>query len=158
MLTETGRVVGIEADGLWVQTMPRSTCGACAAQPGCGHGLLHRNAEGRRGRIRVVSGDGVVEQYSVDDHVLIGVAAEMILRGSFIAYVVPLLAMVAGALAAAYWLPRHEDYLAVLGAAGGLALGFVLVYWHSVRHRGDSGFQPVLLGFASPPAEPVTLL
>ena len=29
MLTETGRVVAVDDDGLWVETVRRSTCNAC---------------------------------------------------------------------------------------------------------------------------------
>jgi sigma-E factor negative regulatory protein RseC len=158
MLTETGRVVGIGADGLWVQTVRRGTCGGCAAQRGCGHGLLYRSADGKRGRIRVLPGDGSVEHCRIDDHVLIGIPEEVIVRGSFIAYVVPLLAMLAGALATAYSLPGNGDLSAAVGAIGGLALGFVLTRWHSTRHHGDTEFQPVLLCVVSPQPEPVALL
>ena len=40
MLTETGRVVAVDDDGLWVETVRRSTCNACGVRQGCGHGLL----------------------------------------------------------------------------------------------------------------------
>jgi sigma-E factor negative regulatory protein RseC len=158
MLTETGRVIAIEADGLWVETIRRSTCGTCAAQKGCGHGLLHKISDGKRGYIRVLPGEGGIGRYNLDDQVLISIPEEVILRGSFIAYVLPLVAMLLGALTAVRWLPGNEDLLAVLGAAGGLALGFSVVRWHGAYHRSDPNFQPVLLSVIAPPAKPVTLL
>jgi sigma-E factor negative regulatory protein RseC len=158
MLTETGRVVAIEQDGLWVETIRRTTCGSCAAQKGCGHGLLNRISDGKRGYIRVLPGDRAIEHYSIDDQVLISIPEEVILRGSFIAYGLPLMAMLAGALAAVRWLPGNEDLLAALGAAAGLMLGFSLVRWHGARHRRDPNFQPVLLSVIAPLAEPVALL
>jgi sigma-E factor negative regulatory protein RseC len=158
MLTETGRVIAIEADGLWVETVRRSTCGTCAAQKGCGHGLLHKISDGKRGYIRVLPGEGGIGRYNLDDQVLISIPEEVILRGSFIAYVLPLVAMLLGALTAVRWLPGNEDLLAVLGAAGGLALGFSVVRWHGAHHRSDPNFQPVLLSVIAPPAKPVTLL
>ena len=157
MLTEIGRVVGIAADGLWVETIRRTTCGTCAAQKGCGHGLLSRISEGKRGYIRVLPGEAGIERYNIDDQVLISIPEEVILRGSFIAYLLPLVIMLTGALTAVRWLPGNEDLLAVLGATGGLALGFALVHWHGVRHRRDPTFQPVLLSVVAPLAELVTL-
>jgi sigma-E factor negative regulatory protein RseC len=157
MLTETGRVVRIDADGVWVQTLRRSACGACAARQGCGHWLLDGIAAGTRGCIRILPGGGAVGRCSIGDRVLIGIRAEVILRGSFVAYVMPLLAMLAGALASVYGPSGQQDLLAVVGAAGGLALGFALVRWHGLRHHCDPDFQPVLLEIDSPPAEPVTL-
>tara|TARA_R110002072_G_scaffold43340_15_gene121833 strand:+ start:333 stop:809 length:477 start_codon:yes stop_codon:yes gene_type:complete len=158
MLTETGRVVGVEADALWVETIRRSTCGSCAAQKGCGHGLLNSISEGKRGYIRVLPGEHPVDHYQVDDQVLISIPEEVILRGSFIAYVLPLSGMLAGALGAVNWLPGNEDLLSVLGAIGGLLLGYSVVRWHGIRHRRDPAFQPVLLRVIASPTDAVTLV
>ncbi len=157
MLTESGRVVGFETDGLWVETIRRSTCGTCSAQKGCGHGLLNRISEGKRGYIRVLPGEHPIGYYNIDDEVLISIPEEVILRGSFIAYVLPLLAMLAGALSAVNWLPGNEDLLAVCGAVGGLVLGYALVRWHGILHRRDPDFQPVLLSVVASSTEAVTL-
>jgi len=158
MLTESGRVVGLEDDGVWVETIRRSTCGTCAAQKGCGHGLLHRISEGKRGYIRVLPGEHPIDHYKVDDQVLISIPEEVILRGSLIAYVMPLLTMLAGALSAVNLLSGNEDLLAVCGAAVGLAFGFALVRWHATRHRRDPDFQPVLLRVIPSPVSIVTPL
>jgi sigma-E factor negative regulatory protein RseC len=157
MLTETGRVVGLESDALWVETIRRSTCGTCAAQKGCGHGLLNRISDGKRGYIRVMPGEYPVEHYKINDQVQISIPEEVILRGSFIAYGLPLVGMLAGAMAAVNWLQGNQDLLAVGGAVVGLVVGYAMVRWHERRHRYDTGFQPVLLG-AAPPADSVTLL
>jgi sigma-E factor negative regulatory protein RseC len=158
MLTETGRVVGIEPDGIWVETIRRSTCGTCSAQKGCGHGLLNRISEGKRGYVRALPGDQSVEDYKVDDQVLISIPEEVILRGSFIAYILPLLSMLAGAMAASHFLAGQQDVLSVAGAVGGLAVGFTLVRWHGIYHRQDPEFQPVLLRIDSSVVEAVTIL
>ena len=158
MLTESGRIVGIEADSLWVETIRRSTCGACKAQKGCGHGLVNRIGDGKRGYIRALPGSRSIEQYNIGDQVLISIPEEVILRGSFIAYLLPLITMLAGAVGAVQYLPGNEDLTAVIGAVGGLALGFSLVYWHGARHRSDPHFQPVLLNATPLSAEPVVLL
>lgn len=158
MLTESGRVVGIETDSLWVETIRRSTCGACKAQQGCGHGLIHRISDGKRGYIRALPGERSIEDYCIGDQVLISIPEEVILRGSFVAYLMPLITMLVGAVAAAQWLPGNEDLVAIVGAVGGLALGFVLVYWHGAHHRRDPDFQPVLLTVTPSLVEPVTLL
>jgi sigma-E factor negative regulatory protein RseC len=158
MLTETGRVVALEADGLWVETIRRSTCGTCSAQKGCGHGLLNRISDGKRGYVRVLPGGQAIENYKIGDQVLIGIPEEVILRSSIIAYILPLMGMLSGALGAVNWLPGNEDLLALFGAAGGLALGFTLVRWHGARHRLDPEFQPVLQSAVTSSAEPVPLL
>lgn len=158
MLTETGRVVGIENDGIWVETIRRSTCGTCSAQKGCGHGLLNRISEGRRGYVRALPGHQSVDDYKINDQVVISIPEEVILRGSFIAYILPILSMLAGAMAASHFWVGQQDALAVVGAAGGLALGFTVVRYHGIQHRQDPSFQPTLLRIGAPPAESVTIL
>ena len=157
MLTESGRIVAVETDSLWVETIRRSTCGNCAAQKGCGHGLLNRISEGKRGYVRALPGEHPIEHYQVDDQVIMSIPEEVILRGSFIAYVLPLIGMLGGAVAAVTAVPGNEDVLAAFGSVGGLALGFALVRWHGASHSNDPEFQPVLLSVVAPPAEAVTL-
>ena len=100
MLTEVGRVVAVEPESLWVETIRQSTCGTCAAQKGCGHGLMNRVTDGKRSYIRVLRGQQPVQHCDVDDQVLISIPEEVILKGSFIAYMFPLVCMLLGAMAA----------------------------------------------------------
>lgn len=157
MLTETARVVAVETESLWVETIRRSTCGTCAAQKGCGHGLLNTVTDGKRSYIRVLPGKLRTAECRVDDQVLISIPEEVILRGSLIAYVLPLICMMTGAAGAAGIMPAQQDIAAALGALAGLVLGFGLVRWHGVSHRHDPGFQPVLLKVLQPGADPVRL-
>ena len=57
MLTEVGRVIAVERDGLWVETIRSSTCGSCGARKACGHGLANQMRDGERGLVRVLPGD-----------------------------------------------------------------------------------------------------
>jgi len=41
MLTETARVVALDSDAVWVETLRQTSCGSCAARSGCGHGMLN---------------------------------------------------------------------------------------------------------------------
>ena len=90
MLTENGRVIAVEPGGLWVETVRKSTCGACSAQKGCGHGILNRMTDGKRGYIRVLPGEQSIQDYRVDDEVRFSIPEEVILRGSMVAYLVPI--------------------------------------------------------------------
>ncbi|MEM8560780.1 MAG: SoxR reducing system RseC family protein [Pseudomonadota bacterium] len=148
MLVETGRVVAVEqgANALWVETIRKSVCGSCAANKGCGHGLLNRLSEGRSGYIRVISGSSVAAgDCEVDDQVRISVPERLVLQGSALVYVIPLLAMLALALAADAALPTSGQGAIIAGAALGLAFGFLFVRWHSWRHRHDQNLQPTLV-------------
>jgi len=157
MLIETGRVVAVDPDGLWVETIRQSTCGTCAAQKGCGHALLNRISDGKRGYIRVLPGDRETGECRIDDQVRISIPAEVILRGSLVVYILPLACMLAGAAAAVGLVPGSRDVLAALGAALGFGVGFALVRWHAWRHRDDRSLQPTLVEILCPLKAPVTV-
>lgn len=146
MLVETGRVVAVEADALWVETIRRSTCGACAARQGCGHGLLNRIGAGRSGYVRVLRGPQADRRpCEVNDQVRISIPEQVILRGSVVVYMLPMLCMLVGAALAVQLFPAASEALAAVGAAVGLGLGFGLVRWHAWRHRDDRELQPTVL-------------
>ena len=151
MLTESGRIVGIEADSLWVETIRRSTCGACKAQKGCGHGLVNRIADGKRGYIRALPGSRSLEHYNIGDHVLISIPEEVILRGSFIAYLLPLIAMLAGAVIGGTPLAggKATVFGAILGSILLTAVAIGLVYFQIPATWAQFATGAVILGAVS---------
>ena len=157
MLIETGRVVAVEPDGVWVETIRQTTCGSCAAQKGCGHGIVNRIYDGHRSLIRALPGKISPSDCQVDDEVQISIPEEVILKGSLVVYIVPLLAMLAGAALAGFLAPDAGDVAAASGAVLGFSLGILLVRWHSRAHRDDRRLQPELVGVVGRMTEPVTL-
>ncbi|MCB1854908.1 MAG: SoxR reducing system RseC family protein, partial [Halieaceae bacterium] len=81
----------------------------------------------------------------VNDQVRISIPEQVILRGSAVVYLLPLLCMLATAGLAEQVLPAPPQAGAAIGALLGLALGFGLVRWHAWRHRHDRRLQPTLL-------------
>ncbi len=154
MMFETGRVVAVETDGVWVETIRKTTCGSCAAQKGCGHGMMNRISEGRRSLVRALPGRIQPEQCTVDDEVRISIPEEVILRGSVVVYILPIVSMLGGAALGA-WLAGGGDLGGGLGAVAGFAAGFGLVRWHAMTHRDDSSMQPVLEEVLQRSADPV---
>ncbi|TGD74660.1 transcriptional regulator [Mangrovimicrobium sediminis] len=144
MLLESGRVVAVDADSVWVETVRKSTCGSCSLQKGCGHSLMERLAPGHRPLVRVLPGRLQPADCQVDDEVQISIPESVLLRGSALVYVLPLLAMLAGGAGAAAVFPASADASAALGAVLGMGAGFALVRAHARRHRDDPGLQPSL--------------
>ena len=157
MLIETGRVVAVEPDGVWVETIRQTTCGSCAAQKGCGHGIVNRIYDGQRSLIRALPGKISPAECTVDDEVQISIPEEVILKGSLVVYILPLLAMMVGAAAGGYAFPAGGDVTAAAGAVAGFALGYLLVRWHARAHRDDRRLQPELVAITGHRPEPVKL-
>ena len=142
MIIETGRIVAIEADGLWVETIQRSTCGTCAAEKGCGQSLMARLA-GHTSYLRVLLQGRDPARYHLGDEVQIGVPESVVVNGSLFVYLLPLLAMILFS-GIAHQLLAHEG-LTALAAFIGLLAGALIVRWRAHVTRNDSRLQPVLI-------------
>lgn len=146
MITETGRVVAIEDDGLWVETIRKSTCSNCAAQKGCGHGVVNKLGSNRSSYIRVLFGDQHPDHFCVDDEVEITIPEQILVGAAFIVYMVPLLLMLVGAAIGESLLSQYmdESFAAIVGCVSGFASGLCIIRWHSINIRNNCEYQPRL--------------
>lgn len=142
MILETGRIVAIEPEGLWVETIQRSACGSCQAQKGCGHSLLAK-AGASASYLWVLLDGRDPASYQLGNQVQIGVPEDVIANGSLFVYMVPLLLMI-GATVIAHQ-QAFGDGASALCALAGLALGALLVRLHAYLTRFDRRLQPVLV-------------
>ena len=159
MITETGRVVAVEADCLWVETIRQSTCNSCAVQKGCGHSLLNKVKSGRAHHLKIPLTDLPASNFSVDDEVEISIPEQALAVGALVVYMLPLLAMLLGALMVSQW--WAGDAAAMIGAVVGFSVGILLVKIHSLKTQSrihvkpaiissDSDISPVSIPFLSP--------
>lgn len=134
MILETGRIVAIEAEGVWVETIQQSACGSCKAEKGCGQKLLNKWS-GHAAYIWVLLDGRNPAQYALGDEIQIGIPEEVVAKGSMLVYLVPVVSLVAlTALAHHYF--AHEGITTLAGFTG-LFLGGFIVRWHSWRTRFD---------------------
>ncbi len=159
MICESGSVVSVEGDWVWVETRQTSACNACNARSGCGQGLLNSVFSGKRHLVKVAA-DSFKGKVSVDDQVEIAIPEHVMLQGSFWVYLLPLVLMIAGAVVAQNWSQETSDLPSIVGAGLGFLTAGIILRWHSVRHQANPKYQPVLhsiLQSASKPAEVVTI-
>lgn len=149
MLTETARVVAVEAHSVWVETVRQSTCGSCSAQKGCGHGLLNQMKDGSRNYLQLSSADFPQRAFTVDDEVMIGIPEQLMLAGSFIVYLLPLLMMLLGAGVGSWFFAESGELASVVGAGLGLLAGVLLMRLHAQLNRNNGALAPKLLGLAT---------
>lgn len=147
MIIETGRIVSVESEGVWVETIQKSACGSCKAEKGCGQSLINK-WDGHTSYIWVLLEGRDSQQYHLGDEIQIGVPEEVISRGAMVVYVIPLLALVS-ATAAAHTLFASE-VITTFSGLGGLLVGGLIVRWHSWRNRYNRKLQPVLVDDRKP--------
>jgi sigma-E factor negative regulatory protein RseC len=140
MIEEQGRVVAVEPGAVWVETLRKSTCSSCSVSAGCGHGVLEKlGASGRPAYVRAVCD----LHLSVGDAVVIGVREELLVRGSLLVYLLPLIGLFSAALLAEQL--AWGEPLVILSAFVGLLAAWLAVRWHSARTADDPALQPVVM-------------
>lgn len=147
MIKETGKVISIDTNGVWVETIQQSACQSCAAQKGCGQSLIAK-ATGKTTAIWVLADNHHLKSLKVDDQVVIGIPENVVVMGTLLTYLLPLILMVIGVLVA-YELSA-SDFFVAIGAIVGLACGGLLVRLHSYLNHTNSDVQPMVLEWSCP--------
>lgn len=141
MIQEAGKVVDIDSQGVWVETVRQSACSSCAARNGCGQKLLASVGQGKRFIFKVNNPDNL--SVSADDNVLIGIEEGSFLKATLFMYAAPLLMLFVGALLAEI-LGLSEGYMIFVSFAF-LILGFVFVRFGSHSLFSSCKYQPTLM-------------
>ncbi len=140
MLIEKGNIVAVEDDHLNVQVIQQTTCGGCAAQKGCGQGVLSKYLSGSQFvRINLKHRPG--SDFSVGDEVELGIDEFAMLRAAFLVYLSPLLFM----LLASYFGSLISEIASILFAILGLGAGGFYVHRESVKRIDDPGYSPIVV-------------
>ena len=147
MILETGKIVSVETEGVWVETIQRSVCGSCKAEKGCGQSLMSKWG-GQTSYLWVLLDGRSPADYHLGDEIRIGIPEDVIVKASLLAYVMPLIIMMLGTvLAQKIW---AQDGYTALGALVGLLLGGAILRWHAHVSRRDTRLQPVLVDERQP--------
>ena len=140
-LSETGRVVAVEPDAVWIEADRSAACNKCAARAGCGQGALSVVLQSGKGRVRATSGETLsAAQCNVGDQVVIRVPEATLLGGTLLIYGFPL---VTGAILSMLASTRGDLWSAAAFAIG-LLSGFAILRFVTVQSGG------VLPGLSEP--------
>lgn len=122
MIEESAVVVKIENRQVWVESEQNSACGACMQKASCSS-----NAIGSVLKKKRVPVDSDM-QLKTGDRVMVAIDESLLLRASLLVYLLPLIALFAGAGIADWLLPIDAD-ASDLWLAGGAVLGFLASLW-----------------------------
>lgn len=120
LIERPAMVLRADNDWVWVEASAQSACGGCAKGSDCGFGVLGKAFGGKSLALKIPN----TFQAKARDKIIIGFSQTKLLGASVLAYLVPSVTTVAGALALA---PVGGDGLAAVGALGGMILGFGLL-------------------------------
>lgn len=139
MMEETAVVVAQEPGIAWVETRRRNACGACNQSAGCGSALLSRLFAPGANRLALEDGLGV----AIGEWVVIGIPDGLLVRAALIAYLLPLLTLVMGAVLADWW--QLAEIEVALASIAGLGAGIWLTGHLTGGARGRQRYRPILL-------------
>ncbi|MBF0562545.1 MAG: SoxR reducing system RseC family protein [Alphaproteobacteria bacterium] len=130
MIEGFARVVSVEGGTAWLEPDQPQSCGGCKSSGMCGPGKSGL-IKGRRFSMSNEHG------FRVGERIVVGVGEETLLRASLVAYAMPLVVMLAAAMAAQ--LMTNSDAAAVGAAVVGLGAGLLLAKYGAGRlsARGD---------------------
>ena len=145
MLLETGTVVSKSTNTLMVETTKKSTCASCSAASGCGHALVSKFSTNTN-QVSVLFGDFATEDVDLGDGVIIGVPEHVIVQGTLLVYMLPLVLALSGT-----WVlggggsGLESDLSGVFGALIGLFLGGSAAGFWIRKTSVDQARNPVLV-------------
>lgn len=114
MVREIATVTAIDGDTIELSTELKSGCSGCAKRSTCGAGILSRALPNRRGQFSITS----TEPYTLGQSIQLELPETTLTRYALALYLLPLIALLAGA-ALGHWLqPAHEGLSIALGGAG----------------------------------------
>lgn len=142
MIKETGRVVAIDPNYLWLETINKGTCGSCVAEKGCGQSLLARWMS-HNNYLKVDLDGRDAANYQINDEVSIGVPENLVVMSSLLIYCLPLTLLIIGA--AFGQSVFGSDLAAVVGSITGVSLGAVIVRLISWNQRHNRRLRPVII-------------
>jgi sigma-E factor negative regulatory protein RseC len=143
VIEQSAIVVSNEAGIVEVEVVRQSSCHGCSAQSACGVSLLDR-VLGRRPQ-RLVLTDAL--DVRPGDEVVVGVPEGALLKAAIVAYMIPLLGLLVGALVGEHLGAdtSPSQTLPLLAGLCGLALGLVVTRIYSRRLASDPRWRAVLL-------------
>lgn len=139
MIETPATVVDVKSGVAWVETVRQSACGKCGSAGSCGTSVFAKLFGAPRSRLRIEDAQGL----RIGEQVVIGIPDGTLVRASFVAYLIPLVFLIAAA-GLATRLGAGEGSVALIGLAGlgiGLWLSGRLTGGPSARER----YRPVLV-------------
>jgi sigma-E factor negative regulatory protein RseC len=145
MIEEQGRVVTVNGALAEVACDRQSACGGCSVSGACGTSLLERYLGRQPLALQATNTIGA----RPGDRVVVGIPDATLPQAAFVAYLMPLLVMLLGALGGD-WLAdlirqSWSQGLILLGGILGLGLGFRWSAGFSNRRAQDPRYQAVIL-------------
>ncbi|MGB3725550.1 MAG: SoxR reducing system RseC family protein [Glaciecola sp.] len=141
MIEETGIVVAVENDYVWVETQVKTTCSSCKASEACPTSTVAKAFSPKAEHIKLK----VPCALAVGQQVKLGISEQALLRASAMVYILPLVLLILTTAVLQNIANLHELLSLLLGTAAALG-GFWWASRYSKKTQHQHKFVPVFLG------------
>ena len=131
MIEQRARVVAIEGDSVRIRTEPQTGCHSCGAKSGCGSALIAQMFPARFNQQLLLPRGELSVEPRAGDYVVVGIDEAYLQKSSLLLYAVPLLGLLAGAIAGQTLLGTELGGIA--GGLSGLGGGLFAIRWGAQR-------------------------
>jgi sigma-E factor negative regulatory protein RseC len=145
VIEENATVTRCDGEFAEVETERKSSCGSCSATGVCGTAALAKVFGNRPSIVRVLNPIGA----KPGDNVVVGIQESVLVRVSFVFYMIPIVGLIAGAIAGQSMALRFGssgvELISIIGGLLGLMFGLYLVRRFSIRTATDERYRAVIL-------------
>lgn len=128
MIKETGKIIFIEDGIAVVECISKSACSGCHNQSGCGVGTVAKTFSDKTHQVEVPYKEGM----KVDEFVELQINNRDLVSGAIVAYLVPLIFFIGGALLAKQFYSLNEGSIIAIAISSGF-IGFMVTRFTSNR-------------------------
>jgi sigma-E factor negative regulatory protein RseC len=155
MIEEVAEVITIEPGYARIRAMPSGGCGSCSSKKTCTTSLLFKASGKKDNTIRVLN----PVYAKPGERVVVGIHPGALLKGSFLAYILPLLTLILFAVAGSQLFPLlglNAEVGSILMGLSGLFFGLYASRLLSQNNRVcGTDMEPVILRHAVPVQHPM---
>lgn len=158
---EVARIVRTDATHAWVETERKSACGQCSSSSSCGTSALAKVLGHKVVRVRASNPKGYVS----GDLVMVGISDQLLVKGTWLMYGLPLVGfmlggLAGGGLAGVAGFVSMNDAASIIGAIVGLMAGLKVASRRHSNTLSSSEFEPRILrkAFVEETATPVQFM
>lgn len=143
MLRESGLVTKVENGLAWVNTENKLSCSSCKVESTCGSGILEKYLAGKVFVSKLDNRLGA----NVGDKVEIAIPAANVTKAALLAYSVPLLGLILGALLTDRL--YEQEVATIIGSVLGLTIGLLITHSYNTKVANKGDYVPKMVSKVS---------
>ena len=147
MLIETGIVIAVDKDRVWVETQTKTSCSSCQVNKTCGTGIVSKTFS-RKFFLTPLKNH---LNANINDTVEVGIPEDLIIKASFMLYLLPLACMMICLIIGQALFSDSNEVFSIISALIGLLLGFFITHKYDKKSSQNNELSPVLLRVVKKP-------